>query len=122
MHLMRIRVVVLAALLIASSAGPAQAPAPQPAGARQRVTPTAGHRRTRATSTWPTTSTRASALNILGAYRVNAGTAVLVGYDDHSRQGTWCTHATSRPTSTCTTGCQRTGRAVFAKGQYLYRF
>ena len=56
-------------------------------------------------------------LNILGTYRVNAGTAVLVGYDDRYRQGP---QVNARLFTT--DEYQRTGRAVFAKVQYLYRY
>ena len=56
-------------------------------------------------------------LNILGTYRVNAGTAVLVGYDDRYRQGN-LVNARFFPTEEY----QRTGRALFAKVQYLYRY
>lgn len=56
-------------------------------------------------------------LNILGTYRVNAGTAVLVGYDDRYRQGPQL-NARLFPEAEY----QRTNRAVFAKVQYLYRY
>ena len=56
-------------------------------------------------------------LNVLGTYRVNAGTAVLVGYDDRYRQGPQI-NARLFPVEEY----QRTNRAVFAKVQYLYRY
>jgi hypothetical protein len=56
-------------------------------------------------------------LNVLGTYRVNAGTAVLVGYDDRYRQGPQL-----NPRLFETAEYQRTNRAVFAKVQYLYRY
>jgi hypothetical protein len=56
-------------------------------------------------------------LNILGTYRVNAGTAVLVGYDDRYRQGPQL-----NPRLFETAEYQRTNRALFAKVQYLYRY
>jgi hypothetical protein len=54
-------------------------------------------------------------VNVLGTYRVNAGTAVLVGYDDRYRQG-------NNAQMFATDEYQRTNRAVFAKVQYLYRY
>lgn len=56
-------------------------------------------------------------LNLLGTYRVNAGTAVLVGYDDRYRQGNQL-NVRLFPTD----DYRRTNRAVFAKVQYLYRY
>ncbi len=56
-------------------------------------------------------------LNLLATYRVNAGTAVLVGYDDRYRQGPQVNAAVFPEDAYL-----RTNRAVFAKVQYLYRY
>jgi hypothetical protein len=55
-------------------------------------------------------------VNLLGTYRVNAGTVFFVGYDDRYREGT---QINSRIFTT--DEYQRTNRALFAKLQYLYR-
>ena len=54
--------------------------------------------------------------NMLVTYRVNAGTAFYVGYDDRYRQGDRV-----NPTLLPTTDLQRTNRALFAKLQVLFR-
>jgi hypothetical protein len=56
-------------------------------------------------------------LNALLTYRVNAGTAFYVGYDDHYRQGNQIDPLIYR-----TREWERTNRAVFTKLQYLFRF
>jgi hypothetical protein len=55
-------------------------------------------------------------LNLLGTYRVNAGTAFFVGYDDRYRQGDMITARMVADDQ-----YRRTNRAVFTKLQYLYR-
>ena len=55
--------------------------------------------------------------NILGTYRVNAGTALYVGYDDRYKQGDKI-NATLLPVQDFT----RTNRAIFAKLQVLLRY
>ena len=57
------------------------------------------------------------ALNVLGTYRVNAGTVFYVGYDDHYRQGDKINSDVFH-----TTAYQRTNRAFFTKLQYLFRY
>ena len=55
--------------------------------------------------------------NIVGTYRVNAGTVFFAGYDDRYKDfGATTTTAEDR-----TQGYERTNRAIFAKLQYLYR-
>jgi hypothetical protein len=56
-------------------------------------------------------------VNLLVTYRVNAGTAFFVGYDDRYRQG-------EQVNSTLFPGAryERTNRAVFTKLQYLFRY
>ena len=56
-------------------------------------------------------------LNLLGTYRINAGTAFYVGYDDRYQQGDRIDE-TLFPASRY----QRTNRAVFTKLQYLLRY
>ena len=55
-------------------------------------------------------------LNVMGTYRVNAGTVFFVGYDDRYRQG-------QRIDAVLYTddAYRRTNRALFAKVQYLFR-
>ena len=55
--------------------------------------------------------------SILATYRVNSGTVVFVGYDDHYRQGDQLD-----PLVFPTTRYRRTNRAVFMKLQYLFRY
>jgi hypothetical protein len=55
--------------------------------------------------------------NLLGTYRVNAGTVFYLGYDDHLEQE----GAAGDPIFT-TSDWQRTNRAVFTKLQYLFRY
>jgi hypothetical protein len=56
-------------------------------------------------------------LNLLMTYRVNAGTAFYVGYDDHYQQG-----ERIDPLLFPNRDWQRTNRAVFTKLQYLFRY
>ena len=56
-------------------------------------------------------------LNVLFTYRVNAGTAFYIGYDDRYRQGDQIDDEFFP-----TTDLQRTNRAVFTKFQYLFRY
>ncbi len=55
--------------------------------------------------------------NLLVTYRVNSGTALFVGYDDHYQQGNQIDASLF-----ATPSWQRTNRAVFAKVQYLLRY
>lgn len=55
--------------------------------------------------------------NILATYRVDAGTAFYVGYDDHYRQADLIDDERY-----FTTDLRRTNRAVFMKLQYLFRY
>jgi len=55
-------------------------------------------------------------VNLLGTYRVNAGTVFFVGYDDRYREGSQLA-----PDRFDSEAYQRTNRAFFAKLQYLYR-
>ena len=56
-------------------------------------------------------------LNLLLTYRVNAGTAVYLGYDDHYRQSDHIDEERY-----FTTDLRRTNRAIFTKLQYLFRY
>ncbi len=64
-------------------------------------------------------------LNVLFTYRVNAGTVVYLGYDDHYRQGDLIRGDTDRDGINeqlfYESGLRRTSRAFFAKLQYLFR-
>jgi hypothetical protein len=64
-------------------------------------------------------------LNVLFNYRVNAGTVVYLGYDDHYRQGDRIfgdTNGDGFEEQLYYTGAlRRTNRAIFAKIQYLFR-
>lgn len=62
------------------------------------------------------TLNRTVGVNLLGTYRVNAGTVFFGGYDDRYRQGDHL-----NPVLFPTPDYQRTNRALFAKLQYLYR-
>lgn len=62
------------------------------------------------------TLNRSLLVNLVGTYRVNAGTVFFVGYDDRYRGDASATGRTSPDD-----GRQRTSRAIFAKLQYLYR-
>lgn len=62
------------------------------------------------------TLNRTLGLNLLGTYRVNAGTVFFVGYDDRYRQ-----ENRIDPVRYVESDYRRTNRAVFAKLQYLYR-
>ena len=62
------------------------------------------------------TLNRTLLVNLVGTYRVNAGTVFFVGYDDRYRGDASLTGRTGFDT-----GRQRTSRAIFAKLQYLYR-
>ncbi|MBM63659.1 MAG: hypothetical protein CL484_12005 [Acidobacteria bacterium] len=55
--------------------------------------------------------------NLLLTYRINAGTAVYLGYDDRFQRGTRIDN-----TVFPTTALLRTNRAVFAKVAYLFRY
>ena len=55
--------------------------------------------------------------NMLLTYRVNAGTAFYVGYDDRYKQGSLID-----PSLFPTSDLMRTNRAVFAKMQVLFRY
>ena len=57
------------------------------------------------------------ALNLLLPYRVNAGTAFYLGYDDHYRQ-----EDRIDDERFFTTALRRTNRAIFTKIQYLFRY
>lgn len=59
---------------------------------------------------------RTMGVNLLGTYRVNAGTVFFAGYDDRYRQGDRFAPEVFRSTE-----YQRINRAVFVKLQYLYR-
>jgi hypothetical protein len=54
--------------------------------------------------------------NILGTYRVNAGTVFYLGYDDHYQQGNQIGELFTTP------AWQQTNRAIFTKLQYLFRY
>ena len=56
-------------------------------------------------------------LNLLLTYRVNAGTAFYLGYDDHYRQADRIDEERY-----FTTDLRRTNRAIFTKLQYLFRY
>ncbi len=55
-------------------------------------------------------------VNLVGTYRVNAGTVFFVGYDDRYRDFAVAPTGDDRGP-----GYERTNRAIFAKLQYLYR-
>ena len=66
-------------------------------------------------------------LNLLFTYRVNAGTAFYIGYDDHYRQGDMIFDDLNGDGYTeqvfpAVTALQRTNRAFFTKFQYLFRY
>jgi len=66
-------------------------------------------------------------LNLLFTYRVNAGTAFYIGYDDHYRQGDLIFDDLNGDGYTeqvfpAVTALQRTNRALFTKFQYLFRY
>ena len=66
-------------------------------------------------------------LNVLFTYRVNAGTAFYIGYDDRYQQGDLIFQDTDGDGITeqyypYVTSLQRTNRAFFAKFQYLFRY
>ena len=56
------------------------------------------------------------AANVLATYRVNAGTAFFIGYDDRYAQGDTIAGGHFQ-----TTARERTNRAIFTKLQYLFR-
>jgi hypothetical protein len=66
------------------------------------------------------------ALNILFNYRVNSGTVLYVGYDDHYRQADLIRGDMDGDGALeqlyYTNGLKRTNRAIFAKFQYLIRY
>ena len=62
------------------------------------------------------TLTKTFGLNLLGTYRVNAGTVFFLGYDDRYQHTNSMDIQSYRPDQ-----YQRTNRAVFTKLQYLYR-
>ena len=57
-------------------------------------------------------------LNFLVTYRVNAGTALYVGYNDHYRQF----EPLNEQVNITEMGYRQTNRAVFTKFQYLFRY
>ena len=57
-------------------------------------------------------------LNFLATYRVNAGTALYVGYNDHYRQF----ERFDEQVNITEMGYRQTNRAVFTKFQYLFRY
>jgi hypothetical protein len=59
------------------------------------------------------TSDRTLGLNLLATYRVNAGTALFVGYDDHYAEQAFETQSLA---------WRRSNRAIFAKLQVLLRY
>ena len=66
-------------------------------------------------------------LNLLFTYRVNAGTAFYIGYDDHYRQGDLILDDLDgdgyrEQVFPSVTALQRTNRAFFTKFQYLFRY
>ena len=67
-------------------------------------------------------------LNLLFTYRLNAGTAFYIGYDDHYRQADQIYgddmdgDGIDDQLFPMATGDQQTNRAVFTKFQYLFRF
>ena len=67
------------------------------------------------------TLNRTLLVNLVGTYRVNAGTVFFVGYDDRYRGDASLLGRTEPDRSESGTTRQRTSRAIFAKLQYLYR-
>ena len=65
-------------------------------------------------------------LNFLLTYRVNAGTAFYVGYDDHYQQADRIHRDTNGDGIDDrffqSTALKRTNRAIFTKFQYLFRY
>lgn len=66
-------------------------------------------------------------MNWLGTYRLNAGTAFYLGYDDHYQQadhllGDIDGDGIDEPFFPMTTAYQQTNRAIFMKMQYLFRY
>ena len=72
------------------------------------------------------TENRTFALNFLFNYRVNAGTVVYLGYDDHYQQADLiegdATGEGFLEQLYFTQGLKRTNRAIFVKFQYLFRY
>ena len=64
------------------------------------------------------THSEALGLNFLATHRVNAGTALYVGYNDHYRQF----ERLDEQVNITEMGYRQTNRAVFAKLQYLFRY
>ncbi len=62
---------------------------------------------------------RTFGLNLLATYRVNAGTAFYVGYDDHYQQ---YEHFLDDQVNAIDRGYLQTNRAIFTKIQYLFRY
>lgn len=67
------------------------------------------------------TLSRTLLVNLVGTYRVNAGTVFFVGYDDRYRGDASLVGQTDPDRPERDTSRQRTSRAIFAKLQYLYR-
>ncbi|MGE0394779.1 MAG: DUF5916 domain-containing protein [Vicinamibacterales bacterium] len=67
------------------------------------------------------TLNRTLLVNLVGTYRVNAGTVFFVGYDDRYRGDASLTGRATFDGAREDAGRQRTSRAIFAKLQYLYR-
>ena len=70
---------------------------------------------------------RAVSANVLFTYRVNSGTVLFIGYDDHYQQGDLILDADGDPASVgsptlFTTDLLRTNRALFTKISYLFRY
>ena len=61
--------------------------------------------------------------NVLFTYRVNSGTVLFVGYDDHYQQGDFIDFGeTPAERFLVTNRLQRTNRALFTKFSYLFRY
>ena len=61
--------------------------------------------------------------NILVTYRVNSGTVLFVGYDDHYQQGDFIDFGeTIAERFLVSNNLERTNRAFFTKFSYLFRY
>jgi hypothetical protein len=61
--------------------------------------------------------------NVLFTYRVNSGTVLFVGYDDHYRQGDFIDFGDTLAERFLTSNrLERTNRAFFTKFSYLFRY
>jgi len=68
------------------------------------------------------TSTKALGFNLLLTYRLSAGTVLYAGYNDRQRRGNMIDDPNSDEPLFPTDAFERTGRQLFMKFQYLFRY